>query len=41
MKTICISLQVDNHINTSSLNFYGLDAFPDSNRVKALKAIMV
>jgi len=28
MQTICISLQTDNHTNTSSLNFYRLDALP-------------
>ena len=30
MQTICTSLQTDNHINTSSLNFYRLDALPDA-----------
>jgi len=30
MQTICISLQVVNHINTSSLNFYRPDTFPDA-----------
>jgi len=29
MQTICTSLQTDNHTNTSSLNFYRLDALPD------------
>jgi len=29
-QTICTSLQTDNHINTSSLNFYRLDALPDA-----------
>ena len=29
MQTICTSLQTDNHINTSSLNFYRPDALPD------------
>jgi len=28
MQTICTSLQRDNHNNTSSLNFYRLDALP-------------
>ena len=28
--TICTSLQTDNHTNTSSLNFYRLDALPDA-----------
>ena len=28
MQTICTSLQTDNHINTSSLNFYTPDALP-------------
>jgi len=27
---VCTSLQTDNHINTSSLNFYRLDALPDA-----------
>jgi len=30
MQTICISLQTDNHTNTSSLNFYRLDAPADA-----------
>ena len=30
MQTICTSLQTDNHTNTSSLNFYRLDAFPNA-----------
>ena len=30
MQTICTSLQTDNHTNTSSLNFYRLDAIPDT-----------
>ena len=30
MQTISTSLQTDNHINTSSLNFYMLDAFLDA-----------
>jgi len=30
MQTICTLLQTDNHANTLSLNFYGLDALPDS-----------
>ena len=29
MQTICTSHQTDNHTNTSSLNFYPLDALPD------------
>jgi len=29
MQTICISLQTDNHSNTSSLNFYRPHALPD------------
>jgi len=28
MQTICTSLQTGNHTNTSSLNFYRLDALP-------------
>ena len=27
---VCTSLQTDNHTNTSSLNFYRLDALPDA-----------
>jgi len=27
---ICTSLQIDNHTNTSSLNFYRPDALPDA-----------
>ena len=30
IQTICTSLQTDNHTNTSSLNFYRLDALPDA-----------
>ena len=30
METICISLQIDNHTNTSALNFYRPDALPDA-----------
>jgi len=30
MQTICTSLQIDNHINISSLNFYRPDALPDT-----------
>ena len=30
MQTICTSLQTDNHINTSLLNFYRPDALPDA-----------
>jgi len=30
MQTICTSLQTDNHTNTSSLNFYRLEALPDA-----------
>ena len=30
MKTICTSLQTDNHTNTPSLNFYRSDAVPDA-----------
>jgi len=29
-KTICTLLQTDNHINTSSLNFYQPNALPDA-----------
>ena len=29
-QTLCTSLQTDNHTNTSSLNFYRLDALPDA-----------
>ena len=40
-QTTSISLQTDNHTNTSSLNFYRPDALPDvqTNSVKALKAV--
>ena len=31
MQTICTSLQTDNHINTSSLNFYRPDALRDAH----------
>jgi len=27
MQTVCTSLQTDNNINTSSLNFYGQEVF--------------
>ena len=30
VQTICTLLQTDNHTNTSSLNFYRLDALPDA-----------
>jgi len=30
MQTICTSLQIDNHTNTSSLNFYRLNALSDA-----------
>jgi len=30
MQTICTSLQTDNHINTSSINFYTPDALPEA-----------
>jgi len=30
MQTICTSVHSDNHTNTSSLNFYRLDALPDA-----------
>jgi len=30
MQTICTSLQTDNDTNTSPLNFYRPDAFPDA-----------
>ena len=30
MQTICTSLQIDNHSNNSSLNFYWPDALPDA-----------
>ena len=30
MQTTCTSLQTDNHTNISSLNFYRLDALPDT-----------
>jgi len=32
MPIICTSLQTDNHISTSSLNFYGPDALPATQR---------
>jgi len=34
MQTICASLQIDNHTNTSSLNFYRSDALPDDSPTK-------
>jgi len=30
MQTICTSIQTDNHMNTSSLNFYRPGALPDA-----------
>jgi len=30
MKTICVSIQIDNHIKTSSLNSYRTGALPDA-----------
>ena len=30
MQTICTSLQTDNHTNNPSLDFYRLDALPDT-----------
>jgi len=30
MQIICISLQTDNHVRKSSLNFYRPDALPDA-----------
>jgi len=30
MQTTCTSLQTDNHTNTSSVNFYRVDALPDA-----------
>ena len=36
MKTICTSLQTDNHAGISSLKFYRPDSLP-TNSVKALK----
>jgi len=40
MQTICSSLQTDNHTNSSSLNFYRLNALPNNQprRVKVMKA---
>ena len=35
MRTICTSLQTDNHINTPSLIFYRPDALPDAKALKA------
>ena len=35
MRTICTSLQTDNHTNTSSLNFYRPDAHSDAKALKA------
>jgi len=29
-KTICTLLQTDNHVNSLSLNIYGLNALPDA-----------
>jgi len=33
MQTTCISLETDNHTNTSSLNFYRPDALPDNKPI--------
>jgi len=33
-----LHLAPNNHINTSSLNFYRPDALPDAKSIKALKA---
>ena len=41
MQTICTSLQTDNHANTSSLNFYTLDALPGSPGQRAVKRVCV
>jgi len=30
MQTICTTIQIDNHTNTSKLNFYRPDALPDA-----------
>jgi len=32
MQTVCTLLHVGNHTNTSSLNFYRLDALPDTQQ---------
>jgi len=36
-QTICTSLQIDNHTNTSSLNFYRQDALPDAQPAKIIR----
>jgi len=40
-KKICISLQTDNHTDTSSLDFYMLDALCNSVKVTVLKMAAV
>jgi len=47
MQTICTSLQTDNHIDTSSLNFYRPVALPETQptvskapKAEALKAVL-
>ena len=39
MQTICTLLQTDNHINTSSFNFYSPDALPGAQQCQRLKAL--
>jgi len=33
VQIICISLQTGNHVSTSLLNFYRLDALPDAQKL--------
>jgi len=37
---ICISLQTDNHANTSSLNFYRPDCLADTERTVSKQSIL-
>jgi len=36
---VCTLLQTDNHTNTSSLNFYKPDAFPDALSTHCVRAL--
>ena len=36
---VCTLLQTDNHTNTSSLNFYKPDAFPDAQPTDCVRAL--
>jgi len=41
MQIICTSLQTDNHASTSLLNFYRLDALPDSQPIVSKYKIQI